>query len=481
MVLAVAVSWSAPGVAAGSSLVRLHGTAEGSPAWSGANVLVLLSVGHGLRVDGVDPTSGAASVVASIPRSLGTAQLAASPALIGVEQADPRCNEALCKYQDWQLTGEELLAAPPGDMPQCLAGFGSASCGGLGRCAGAANALVSSSRIAYRECAGGNTGQTVVVDYSTMPPTRSVVPQVAVPESISGPWLVGLSPGWMESYGPSGKARPGPGPAVVERDLETGAEPLHVELSKTGSENASESSYPALASVQRDGRIVYVVGSGRLEQVFTASPAEPDPRPILSAPVPLGSTEFIPYQRLLLAGDVLALEERLRPSPYARQRLELANLGGERLGGIEIGEIEPFDFNGSELAAVNTPCVESFLTTWSPGQPQPARPPGGVCPTPRLERISVGRQGLTATVACPDSPPLGCLASTIRVEVRLRGRAVSSKGKANRILPGRRAMLTTPLSTPALRWLRRHRNLPAIVRIESELGEPTRITRAHLR
>jgi hypothetical protein len=312
-----------------------------------------------------------------------------------------------------------------------------------------------------------------VVDYSTSPPARSVVPQVALPESISGPWLVGLSPGWETR------------PALVERNLETGAEPLHIELSGTGSEFAGESHYPALASVQEDGRIAYVAPKETAfgpepESVFTVSPTEPRPRPVLAARVSSQySGQFIPDQRLFLAGDVLVLEERLpnrRDSPDPLQRLELANLSGQRLGGFEVGENTdvPFDFNGSELVALDTPCVESFLITWGPGQPQPSRPVTGVCPTARLVRIALGRQGLAATVRCPASPPVGCLATTVTVETHIRGRTISSRGEANDMFPGRRATLRVPLGARARRWLRQHRTQSLAVQIESGYGETSR-------
>jgi hypothetical protein len=458
---------AAPTVAAGTPLVRLRGQAEGAPVWSGANVLVLLHSGHGFQVRAVDPISGVASVVASIPRLLGAAQLAGSPALVGVEQADLRC-EPGCKYEHWQLEGEELLAGPPGAALQCLAGFGSASCGGIGPCFGVSDVLVSSDRIVYRECGGGSTGQTIVLDYATTPATRSVVPQVALPESISGPWLIGLSQGWETR------------PALVERNLETGDEPLHIELSGTGYVFAGESHYPALASVQEDGRIAYVAGpEGRSERVFTASPAEPHPRTILSAQVSLYSSQFIPNQRLFIADNLLALEELLPDHGYPDppQRLEFVNLAGQKLGGIEVGEnvIVPFDFNGSELVALDTPCVESFLITWAPGQPQPTRPPSGVCPNVRLVQITLGRQGLVATVRCPASPPVGCLATTVTVETQIHGRAISSRGEADNLLPGRRTTLGVPLGTRARRWLKQHRNQSVSVQIESGYGEASRL------
>jgi hypothetical protein len=462
---------AAPAMAAGTSLVRLHGNAEGSPVWSGANVLVLLRAGRGFQLRAVDPTSGAASVVARIPRRLGATQLAGSSALIGVEQSNPVC-EPGCKYEQWQLEGEELLAGPPGATLQCLAGFGSASCAGLSPCVGVSNVLVSSSRIAYRECDGDSTGQTVVVDYSTTTPTRSVVPQVALPEAISGPWLVGLSPGWETR------------PALVERNLETGVEPLHIGLSGTGSEYAGESHYPALASVQEDGRIAYVAPKDtavgpKPESVFTASPSEPHPRATISARVSSQySGQFIPDQRLFLAGDLLGLEERLpnrRDPPDPLRRLELANLAGQRLGGFEIGEEVSFDFNGSELVALDTPCVESFLVAWGPGQPQPARPLRGVCPTARLVRIALGRQGLAATVRCPASPPVGCLATTVTVDIHIRGRTVSSRGETSDMFPGGRATLGVPLGPRARRWLRRHRTQSVAVQITSGYGETSRL------
>ncbi len=434
----------------------------------------------------VNPPRGEGTVVANIPHGLDTAQLAGSASLIGVQQADFECNETGCKYQNWLLEGEELLAGPPGAAPQCLAGSGVTSCARLAPCWGVAGLLVSLSRIAYQECGSGDTGQTVVVDYSTTPPTRSVVPQIALPESISGPWLIGLSPSWNE---PSGVARPAP--ALVERNLETGAEPLHIELPETGAEFATESRYPALASVQEDGRIAYVIPKETAygpapESVFTASPAEPRPRPILSARVSGSHGQpFIPDQRLLLASDLLAVEERLPnrdDPPEPLQRLELASLAGQRLGGVELGENEEvgFDFNGSELVAVKTPCVESFMTTWGAAQPQPTKAPGGVCPPPRLARISLGRRGLTAAIACPTSPALGCLQSTVRVELRIRGRAVSSRGGADDLFPGQRTTLTTPLGARAVRWLREHRNVSVNVQIESGYGGPAS-TRRRLR
>ncbi|HTU78648.1 MAG TPA: hypothetical protein VMF09_07810 [Solirubrobacteraceae bacterium] len=491
IVLALTVICTAPAVAAGSSLVRLHAEAEGAPAWSGTNVLVLVRAGQGFQVRAVDPASGAESAVASIPRRLGASQLAASPALIGIEQADPRCDEPGCKYENWQLEGEELLAGPPGATLQCLVGFGSGSCAGLASCYGAADLLVSASRIAYRECGDSSAGQTVVVDYSTAPPTRSIVPQLALPEAISGPWLVGLSPAWQEQHQPSGTAGPATAPALIERNLETGAEPLHIELPETGGDEfAAETNYPALASVQEDGRIAYVSPKETAygpepESLYTASPAEPRPRAILSARVSSRYRQFIPDQRLFLAGDLLGLEERLpnrhdRPDPL--QRLELANLEGQRLGGFGLGEntVVPFDFNGSELVAVKTPCAESFMITWGPGQPQPPVPPSGVCPTPRLARITLGRHGLTATITCPASPPLGCVEPTIRIKLHVRGKAVSSRGETNDMFPGRKATLTAPLGAGSLRWLRQHRNPWVGVEIES-LNSETSTTHIRVR
>ncbi len=472
----------APANAAGSALVRLHAEAEGAPVWSGADVLVLVHAGRGLQVRLVDPASGASSVVASVPHSLGAAQLAGSPALIGVEQADLMCNEQGCKYEHWSLEGGEVLAGPPGATLGCLAGFGSASCAGLRPCYGVSAAIVSGSRIAYQECVDADIGRTVVVDYATTPPTRTLVPQVSLPESMSGPWLVGLSPGWDTNYELSG---PGAS-AVVERNLETGAEPLHIELHEIGSEFPAEQTYPALAGVQEDGRIAYVVGSEEgPESVFTASPAEPLPRKILAARVSPYSRQFVPDRRFFFADGMLALEEELPPyryeSPLAPQRIALANVAGERLGEVELSDNEelPFDFNGSEVAGVETPCVESFMFTWGAGQPPPPRPPDA-CPSPRLDRIALARHGLDATLSCPDSPPLGCPWPAIEVQLRVRGRHISSRGQAEDMLPGARTTVTAPLVPRDVRWLRGHPGVPVGVQIQAGYGEPTR-TRTRLR
>lgn len=192
------------------------------------------------------------------------------------------------------------------------------------------------------------------------------------------------------------------------------------------------------------------------------------------------SSQFIPNQRLFLVDNLLALEELLpsRPgSPYSPRRLEFVNLAGQKLGRFEIGEnaVEPFDFNGSELAAIATPCVESFLIAWGPGQPQPPRPFTGVCPTARLVRIALGRQGLAATVKCPASPPVGCLATTVTVGIHLRDRTISSRGEANDMFPGQRATVRVPLGARVRRWLRQHRTQSVAVQITSGYGETLRL------
>jgi hypothetical protein len=203
--------------AGASSVVRLYGEAQGNPAWSGDRLLALVEQGGHPRLRSIDPETGSATTLTSVnSRRTDYLALDASPSLVLVHAVDIRCYEEGCKYEHNVDAGEEVLFGAPGSPLSCAAGFGDGSCGGMEACYGAQTALVAENRLAFSGCDNLDRGTTIVLDESSAPPGRTVVPQIGFPEAMAGHWLVGLSADWTGERSS----------ALIEINLRTGEEAL---------------------------------------------------------------------------------------------------------------------------------------------------------------------------------------------------------------------------------------------------------------
>jgi hypothetical protein len=209
------------------------------------------------------------------------------------------------------------------------------------------------------------------------------------------------------------------------------------------------------------------VGTGlrsraKTETLYTASPAEPTPRSLGPLDAELRG-RCLPERHIEIDGNVIAVERQAPlPPGYGgppRRQVELLSLTGSRVGAIDVSEVEAesFTFAHGELAAAVTPCVESVLVTTREGEPAVKAPPSQ-CARPRLERLSHAGREVQVTLACPASPPVGCVDASAIVQLpHVRGRNSSTETDSRWMLPGERAVVSARLSPAQGRWMNRHR------------------------
>ncbi len=279
---------------------------------------------------------------------------------------------------------------------------------------------------------------------------------------MAGEWLVGLAPGW-EAHPPSIT------PILVEHNLLTGAEPIHIPLPPEadylpGLTEFSE--IPPIAAVEEDGTVFYLTSTGRhvsnkrFTDSFTlwrVSPYEPTPRPIATPPInPEGANSFLQGHRMFLAAGHLAIAE-VEPGAREVTAVAVMQTNGTFLGRLADRTMQGFAYNGETVLTTTTPCSESFLETWTPGSPPPSHPTGP-CPAPLIShQAKLTRHGVQVTLECPPEPPLGCFYSEVWVTaMNLHGLDAFSGPLS--ILPGKRQIVTVALDRAERRWLGRHRH-----------------------
>jgi hypothetical protein len=456
-----------------ASVVRLHGTIAAAPVWSGSRALVLMSTRLGYSLRTIDP-AGTGATLAGVPGVYGAVELAASPSVVAIERADVGCagEGRGCKYMDLEVEAKDIVASPLGASLACAASLAPRSCAREDACQEMTAVLVAAGRLAYQACPGGSEeGSTVVLDESVAPTTVQPLPQIALPQGMAGSWLVGLAPGWRPSF--QGLRELPANPILVERNLLTGAEPLRISLppERRAPTLRERGGYPDLAAVQEDGEVAYVAQTEGHPTLWRASPANPTPQRVGSVPVNLERrADSLPGRQFALAAGRVAF--RLGSA------VVVETLGGSPLGSVRDGPLEGFDFDGSHVLAAVTPCTESFLETWAPGEAAPIRPTGR-CPAPTISRrVSFGRRGIRVTVACPARPPLGCPGTRVDVTFASNGSggAVSdAESETVALLPGNHHTFSILVDRSSRRWLARHRGERVTITLLSGEGEPRRI------
>jgi hypothetical protein len=442
-----------------SALVRLHGSAASPPALVGERTIVAVDAGSGTLVRSFEP-SGAATTLGAIPGSRSTFRLAASAQVFAAETLVLECSGGCLTYTSPEIRNAELLAAAPGTPFRCAAALTPlASCGNARVCPVAIDQpLVSGSMLAWGSCRQEGATLSYATALARAPGAApELLGTIAYPESLAGPWLVGLAPGWRASEVTKGK----PSAVLVERNLTTGEEPvriaLHTEwgepqLPPAGGEPGGE--YPALASVQGDGSIVYVTDVDKHGELFSASPAAPAPHDL--GPWPEANR---------------TATEGFGPSILAAEGLVATRRGGgrvavQRLDGTVVGVVASrgevgFDFDGHRLAVVETPCSESFVQSWSPGEAAPA-PPAGVCAVAAIVHVRFAAGAVHVALRCR-SALLGCGYSSARV----LGTSEEDRSEVGPLLPGAAGTVTIH---PGRAWLARHRRHRVTVELDGPPG-----------
>jgi hypothetical protein len=440
---------------ASAATVRLHATIAAAPVWLGSQALSLIESEHGSSLRTVQPTSAAVSASVEVGARYDQPRIAASQSLIALQGVDTECAEG-CKSENPSITADDLLAAAPG-ATRCIAAFLTRrGCGaGAKVCPEVIQApLVSATTLVYESCATefGAPTEEPFSAISTGPgaPIRRLA-AIAYPEALAGEWLVGLAPGW-QGYGVKGERPHGP-PVLVEHNLATGAEPLRLALSLTSVPRLfGEGEYPAIASVQEDGRVVYVTGTADKRELWTASPDQPTPRALGRAASGASVSE------LSRRGPSLIVRDGRIAEYDGHAGVVVKDLDGVSLGSVHLRRLDGFDFDGAQVLLANTPCSESFLTTWAVGEPAPPAP-SGRCRLPNIANVRFDRSRIRVALACPSGSELGCPAASVQL-----GRDGPPSSFVE-LLPGARRTVSISLGLFARRVLvrRRHRRVTLYV------------------
>jgi hypothetical protein len=454
----------APAGAARADLIRLHGTADSAPALDGAQVLVAIDAGRGSKLRAYS-ANGSSTYLASIPRRYSNAGIAVSAQLLALDGVNVECGE--CKYQDWSFGADDVLAAAPGRPLQCVASLpGSAAvtpCDGQPACPELAHgAFVTGERLIWRSCREQERPpyHTEIARPLTGAPPEPV-PEIDDPQAVAGEWIVGLAPGWRTWEAPGGS----PAPVLVERNLLTGQEPLRIPLpaEKHPPSLFDEGEYPAVASVQPDGTVAYVLDAAGGGLLYTASPSQPAPRAV-------GAWGAATTPSLVRDSASLLLREGVVAGRRHGGVISLERVDGTALAWLQTRGEKGFDFDGTQLAIVETPCAESFVQTWRIGEAVP-KPPAGRCPAARFNRVSFTPRTASVSLSCPASPPLGCPWTDLWIEPPVEAKQPEPEGGGPELTAQGFTMLPGTSRTLALAlprgWLRRHRHRHVKVTIET--------------
>lgn len=442
---------SAPASAHGS-VVRLNGSIEGAPTWSGSSALAKVTTRTGTVVELVDPARGGSKTVAALAPLVREerSRMMGLGAGFALERTKSGCGRNECsKYEYGGIEARDLLYEPPGGALRCVAELSGNGCGSPGTCR-YLSAVASGPLLAYPSCSSAGIGEqeTGAVVFNANTNQTQSVPQITNPLSVSGPWLVGLAAGWNppafnESLGVK------PPPMLVEHNLLTGAEPLHIPLAPwTHRVISSYEAPPAFAAVQEDGTIVYAIAAGRRTALLTASPAQPVPRPVTTINVQYGWLQDLPPPLALHEGRVAFPDGEAQV--YGPRRIGVATLGGARLGELRVVAQDGFDYDGRQVLAPSTPCGPSYLLAWTPGEPTP-RVPGVDCTAARLLHLRVASGQLRFELRCPEGAA-GCETS----DVSVTGGPISLIAEGEELFPEDSERFALPLRASAQRWLHRH-------------------------
>lgn len=438
---------------ASASVVRLHGTAATAPVWSGSQALVLLQSGSGYALRTLDPADGATLDTLRVPRRYDSVQLAASGSLVAVGGVDEEC---FCKYLDYRVTAVDVLAAAPGVIPVCSP---SRCVGGEACIRPPAAPLVSGSTLVYESCRATGQSLSAIERGAGGPPGE--LGQIAFPQSLAGEWLVGLAPGALDP--PLGA----PPPELIERNLATGAEPLRIALPPVSQppQFFGGGEYPAIAGVEEDGTVAYLLDASGQNQLWTASPGTPTPRLLGRSAIGTEPREAPP------GGPRLAVRDGRVASYQGSGTVTVQTLAGTPLGSVRARALDGFDFDGARVLLAATPCSESFLETWAPGEAAPLLP-GGRCPAPRIGRVRFAPHSIRVKLYCPAQPPLGCLETNVSVLAGQEGQAFELESSPRAMLPAAGRTVAIGLGRGEKRWLEGHRGAAVTVTVGAEIGEP---------
>ncbi len=435
------VCWLTGGVAQ-ASVVRIRGNVLGAPSWVGSHALLAVGPRKNPRIDTVEPQTGESRE--QLPLTGEYARARALPLGTGFLFEGIRPNYGGSKYEPGYIGEHELLFGQPGSPLRCLARFFHAGCD-LPEICTFGTAVVSGSSLAYPACnpelAHNETG-TVVFD--TISSQLQTVPQIVLPLGLSGPWLVGLAPGWNPEQTPTHEAAP----MLVERNLLTGSEPVRAPLASWPHLAADqEEALRAVAAVQEDGALVYAVEAGRETALWTASPTQPVPQPIMTIHVGLGWLKELPLPLVLREGRLAFPDDEGRE--FGPRQVTIATLQGVRLGSLRVLGQDGFDYDGTRVLATSRPCGTTYLLAWAPGEPHP-RVPGNGCTASRLIRLRVQAARITLVLRCPE----GGECETGEISVSAGPIHLTAEGE--QLLYGENENITLPLNTRDRRWLRRH-------------------------
>jgi len=434
------------GAPARASVVRLHGTIVGPPAWAGSSALVPVNAGKDTAVELVDPESGRSQKVAALTREYGNPRAMALGAGFAFEGTHWGCGSRECsKYEPGGLDARDLLFEPPGGALRCRAQLYGNGCASPNTCV-VGSAVVSGPLLAYPSCSNGEeeTG-SVVFDSATS--QLQVVPQIALPLSLSGRWLVGLAPGWNPPFNekPGAKAPP----VLVERDLMSGGETLRIPLPPwTHEVSTPDGELPALAAVQDDGTIAYAVAAGGRTALWSASPSQPVPRQVTTIHASMGWLQLLPLPLVLREGRIAFPDAE--GQLYGPREIAVATLAGVRLGSLRVLAQDGFDYDGTHVLASSTPCDKSFLLTWAPGEAHP-RVPGDGCTPARLAHVRFAAGRIVFELRCPEAE-VGCETG----EISISGGPISLTAEGEQLFPEEGEHLALRLPDSGRRWLRRH-------------------------
>jgi hypothetical protein len=465
------VADAATNAAAGT--VRLNATVAAAPVWVGSQALLLVESEHEYTLRTVDPESATVAASVTVPRHYERARLAASQSLVAVQGTDTECSQG-CKYENPYYTADDLLAAAPGATPRCIAQTFGRDCRADAQvCPEVVQApLVSATTLIYEACTVnrefGEATEEPVSAISTGPggPIRRLT-AIAYPEALAGEWLIGLAPGW-KGYGVKGR-QPYEAPLLVEQNLLTGAEPLHLELPRPSvpPELYGDGEYPAIASVQEDGQVAWVTGAKDKRRLWTASPIEPTARALGR---PAGGAEL---SELMPRGVSLIMRSGRIAQYDAHDGILVKGLDGVSLGAVHARGLEGFDFDGTRVLLASTPCSESFLTTWTVGEGQPAVP-AGRCSAPDITHVSFGTHSVRVALACPSSSVLGCPPASVEVTT------FGHSSKFVELLPGARRTVSLALGRYARRFVMRHPRKRVTLTVNSLGRAPPRTVRVRV-
>jgi hypothetical protein len=425
-----------------ASVARLHGTVVGPPGWAGSQALVAVDVGKSTVVELVEPQTGESRELAALAERLREAR--ALSVGMGFVFEGISANYGGTKYEPGYIGEHELLFEQPASPLRCVARLFQSGCALPNLCV-FGSTVVSGTLLAYPSCERGGIEEAGTVLFNPTSSQTQLVPQIALPLSLAGPWLVGLAPGWDPNRIADGKAAP----VLVERNLLTGSEPVRLPLAPW-SHPASEprEALRTVAAVEETGTIVYALAAGDDTALWTASPSQPIPRRILTIHASLGWLKELPLPLVLREGRIAFPDAE--GHEYGPREIAVATLAGVRLGSLRVLAQDGFDYDGTHVLASSTPCGKSFLLTWAPGEPHPIVPGNG-CGTARLARLRLTSGRLLFDLRCPQASA-GCETSQIIV----KDGPISLTEEGEQLMPGEGEHLALPLAMSARRWLQRH-------------------------